>query len=100
MRSSKPASSRSWLLIGLLLVAAAGLWAAGCASAARERLGLGLAPPVSVAMIVHGADDDPFWAEVNSGAVDAARAFDVNLLWRSTHVATKVHKSMHNIVCK
>ncbi len=86
------ASARSWtrpgllmgLLICLLLVVAAGTSAAGCASAARERLGLGLAPPISVAMIVHGTDGDPFWAEVNSGAIDAARAFDVNLLWRST----------------
>ncbi len=88
MRANTSAPSRRWmlpgLLIGLLFVAAAGLWSAGCASAARERLGLGLAPPVSVAMIVHGADGDPFWAEVNSGAIDAARAFDVNLLWRST----------------
>ena len=56
----------------------------GCAEAARERLGLVGAPPVSLAMIVHGAEDDPFWAEVRAGAEDAARAFDVNLLWRST----------------
>ena len=89
MRSNtSAAAARRWTLLGLmfsvLLAAAAGLWSAGCASAARERLGLGLAPPVSVAMIVHGTAGDPFWAEVNSGAIDAARAFDVNLLWRST----------------
>ena len=81
----KPNVSGRWMvLVGLLLVVAAGLWSAGCAEAARERLGLGLAPPISVAMIVHGAEDDPFWDEVRQGAQDAARAFDVNLLWRST----------------
>ncbi len=57
---------------------------AGCAEAARERLGLGLAAPMSVAMIVHGVEGDPFWVEVREGAEDAAAAFDVNLFWRST----------------
>ncbi len=66
------------------VVALLGFIAAGCAEAARERLGLGLAPPMSVAMIVHGAEGDPFWEEVRAGAEDAARTFDVNLFWRST----------------
>ena len=70
-------------LAGLLLVCLSVL-VAGCAEAARERLNLGTAPPISVAMIVHGAEGDPFWADVRSGAEDAARAFDVNLYWRST----------------
>ena len=69
-----------WVSVVTLL----GFIAAGCAEAARERLGLGLAPPMSVAMIVHGAEDDPFWAEVRAGAEDAAQTFDVNLFWRST----------------
>lgn len=68
----------------ILTLCAVGVAIAGCADAARERLGLGLAPPMSVAMIVHGAEGDPFWAEVRAGAEDAARAFDVNLYWRST----------------
>lgn len=67
----------------IALIAAAALLI-GCAEAARERLGLGTAPPTSVAMIVHGAEADPFWTEVLAGAEDAARAFDVNLFWRST----------------
>ena len=71
------------MLLALALVVA-GFVVAGCAEAARERLGLGLAPPMSVAMIVHGAEDDPFWDDVREGAEDAARAFDVNLFWRST----------------
>lgn len=71
-----------WLM--LMLLALLGCLAAGCADAARERLGLGLAPPMSVAMIVHGAPGDPFWADVRAGAEDAARTFDVNLYWRST----------------
>ncbi len=70
--------------IAVLILIAVGALLAGCAEAARERLGLGLAPPMSVAMIVHGAEGDPFWAEVRVGAEDAARAFDVNLYWRST----------------
>ena len=77
---------------GMLVLAAlvlVGLLVAGCAEAARERLGLGLAPPMSVAMIVHGAEDDPFWHDVRAGAEDAARAFDVNLFWRSTPDATE-----------
>lgn len=69
------------MLLGLLVLITA---VSGCADAARERLGLALAPPISLAMIVHGADGDPFWAEVRAGAEDAALAFDVNLLWRST----------------
>lgn len=75
-----------WLaaLFLVLFVALAGFAAAGCAEAARERLGLGLAPPMSVAMIVHGAEGDPFWEDVRAGAEDAARTFDVNLFWRST----------------
>lgn len=68
----------------VLTLCAVGVVVAGCAEAARERLGLGLAPPMSVAMIVHGADGDPFWEELRAGAEDAARAFDVNLYWRST----------------
>ncbi len=68
----------------LALLVLAGMVAAGCAEAARERLGLGLAPPMSVAMIVHGAPNDPFWDDVRDGAEDAARTFDVNLFWRST----------------
>ena len=77
---------------GMLVLAAlvlVGLLVAGCAEAARERLGLGLAPPMSVAMIVHGAEDDPFWHDVRAGAEDAARAFDVNLFWRSTPDSTE-----------
>ena len=76
--------SASNRLLALLLLALVGAVASGCADAARERLGLGLAPPMSVAMIVHGAADDPFWAEVRAGAEEAARTFDVNLFWRST----------------
>ena len=75
------ALTRLLLLAALLLSA---LWAVGCAEAARERLQLGLAPPISVAVIVHGAEGDPFWRDVQDGAADAARAFDVNLFWRST----------------
>ena len=74
--------TRGSMLVSVVLLA--GFVVAGCAEAARERLGLGLAPPMSVAMIVHGAEDDPFWAEVRAGAEDAARAFDVNLFWHST----------------
>ena len=77
-----PNASRRWL--AMLLLALAAFTAAGCAEAARERLGLGLAPPMSVAMIVHGAEGDPFWEDVRAGAEDAARTFDVNLFWRST----------------
>lgn len=77
-----PRVAGGWL--AALLVAFAGIVAAGCAEAARERLGLGLAPPMSVAMIVHGAEGDPFWDDVRAGAEDAARTFDVNLFWRST----------------
>lgn len=69
-----------WILV--LLCSAA--LAAGCADAARERLGLGDAAPMSVAMIVHGSADDPFWDDVRLGAEDAAATFDVNLFWRST----------------
>ena len=74
--------SGGWLAV--LFLALAGVAVAGCAEAARERLGLGLAPPISVAMIVHGAEDDPFWDDVRAGAEEAARTFDVNLFWRST----------------
>ncbi len=77
-----PNASRRWL--AMLFLVLVGLTAAGCAEAARERLGLGLAPPMSVAMIVHGAEGDPFWEDVRAGAEDAARTFDVNLFWRST----------------
>lgn len=73
---------RSLLIV--LALTLAGFVVAGCAEAARERLGLGLAPPMSVAMIVHGVEGDPFWADVREGAQDAARAFDVNLFWRSS----------------
>ncbi len=71
-------------LFGVLLLAAAGVSAAGCADAARERLGLADLEPMSVAFVVHGAEGDPFWEEVRVGAEDAARGFDVNLYWRST----------------
>lgn len=70
-------------VVALPLLALAVLLA-GCANAASERLGLGLAPPMNVAIIVHGAPGDPFWADVRAGAEDAARAFDVNLYWQST----------------
>ena len=79
-----PSGSLALLLPGLLLLALTAFAVASCAEAASERLGLGLAPPMSVAMIVHGAEDDPFWREVRAGAEDAARTFDVNLFWRST----------------
>ncbi len=69
-----------WMFVILLAAAIA----ASCAEAARERLDLGTAPPMSVAMIVHGAADDPFWNDVRLGAEDAAATFDVNLFWRST----------------
>ncbi len=69
--------------LGLALIVAV-VVCVGCAEAARERLDLGLAPPMSVAMIVHGAETDPFWDDVRAGAEDAAAAFDVNLYWRST----------------
>lgn len=42
------------------------------ADAAPERLGLGLAPPVLLAVVVHGAEGDPFRAEVRAGADDSA----------------------------
>ena len=71
-------------MLAALVLMLGGFVVAGCAEAARERLGLGLAPPMSVAMIVHGAEGDPFWEDVRVGAEDAARAFDVNLFWRST----------------
>ena len=72
-------------LLAVLILLAAVLVASGaCREAARERLGLGLAAPMSVAFVVHGAADDPFWAEVRAGATDAASAFDVNLAWRSS----------------
>jgi len=80
--SSRSKLSSVWL--AAMLLALAGFIVAGCGEAARERLGLGLASPVSVAMIVHGAEGDPFWADVRAGAEDAAQAFDVNLFWRST----------------
>ena len=69
--------------VAVMILLAVGVLLAGCAEAARERLGLGLAPPMSVAMIVHGVEGDPFWEDVRAGAEDAARAFDVNLFWRS-----------------
>ena len=75
---------RSAALVSLLGLVLVGVVLAGCAEAARERLGLGLAPPMSVAVIVHGTDTDPFWDTVREGAVDAAQTFDVNLFWRST----------------
>ena len=77
-----PTVSGGWLAV--LFLALAGLAVSGCAEAARERLGLGLAPPMSVAMIVHGVEGDPFWEDVREGAEDAAKTFDVNLFWRST----------------
>jgi simple sugar transport system substrate-binding protein len=70
----------NWLVVLILVLV--GVVGSGCAEAARERLGLGLAPPISVAMIVHGADGDPFWDEVQAGAENAARTFDVNLSFR------------------
>ena len=73
-----------WLFVVLIAIAVAATASAGCREAARERLGLGLAPPMSVAFIVHGAPDDPFWDIVRTGATDAAAAFDVNLAWRSS----------------
>lgn len=88
-------SSRLAVLFGLTLCA---LLLAGCAEAARERLGLGLAPPMSVAVIVHGAEDDPFWADVRAGAEDAARAFDVNLFWRSTPDAEERVRLVNEVV--
>ncbi|MXX31399.1 MAG: substrate-binding domain-containing protein [Chloroflexi bacterium] len=71
------------LCVTLALISAA-LIASACYEAARERLVLDDAAPMSVAIIVHGASGDPFWEEVRAGAEDAARTFDVNLFWRST----------------
>lgn len=71
-------------LVGLLLLTATASALSGCAEAARERFGLKLAPPASLAMIVHGADGGPFSADVRACAEDAAQAFNVSLLWRST----------------
>ena len=68
----------------MLALVTAALIASACYEAARERLVLDDAAPMSVAIIVHGAPDDPFWEEVRAGAEDAARTFDVNLFWRST----------------
>ena len=69
-----------WLstLLGAALVCAA------CAEAALERLGLADIQPLSVAFVVHGQDDDPFWQEVRAGAEDAAQAFDASLSWQSS----------------
>ena len=67
-------------LICLVLALVAGL-AAACRDAAIERLGLAAADPISVMFIVHGAPDDPLWAEVRTGAEDAAGAFGVSTLW-------------------
>lgn len=83
-----------WILVLLL----AAVMAAGCAEAARERLGLGDAPPMSVAMIVHGAAGDPFWNDVRLGAEDAARAFGVNLFWRSTPDANERVRLIDEVV--
>jgi len=85
-------------MLATLLVVLVGVVAAGCADAARERLGLGLAPPISVAMIVHGAEGDPFWEEVRLGAEDAAQAFDVNLFWRSTDDAEERVRLIDEVV--
>lgn len=85
-------------LLAASLAVLVGIVAAGCADAARERLGLGLAPPISVAMIVHGAEGDPFWEEVRAGAEDAARAFDVNLFWRSTDDAEERVRLIDEVV--
>ena len=82
VRGSWAGLAAVWLLAPLMMLA--GFAAAGCAEAARERLGLSLAPPMSVAFIVHGVEGDPFWEDVREGAEDAARAFDMNLSWRST----------------
>jgi len=68
----------------MLALVSAALIASACYEAARERLVLDDAAPMSVAIIVHGATGDPFWEEVRAGAEDAARTFDVNLFWRST----------------
>ena len=71
-------------VIGLAALAGlAGLLAAGCREAVVQRLGIDTASPVSVAFVVHGAEGDPFWAEVRQGAEDAARAFAVDVSWRS-----------------
>ena len=71
------------LLLLVLAIVGGGI-AAGCAEAARSRLLIDEAGPMSVAFIVHGAEGDPFWEDVRKGAEDAAKSFDVNLFWRST----------------
>ncbi len=73
-----------WLLAVLSALAALAVVSAGCREATRDRLRLDELDPMSVAFIVHGAPDDPFWAEVRAGATDAAAAFDINLAWRSS----------------
>lgn len=80
---------RARRLMALCCLLAAALLVAGCREAARERLGLGLAPPMSVAFVVHGEPDDPFWTQVRAGATDAAAAFDVNLAWRASPDGTE-----------
>ena len=99
MLNRMPSASRWAVLLAWSLgVSLCALLLAGCAEAARERLGLGLAPPMSVAVIVHGAEGDPFWADVRTGAEDAARAFDVNLFWRSTPDANERVRLVDEVV--
>ena len=68
-------------LAGLLGMA---LLLAGCAEAALERLGLAQAQPLTVAFVVHGTEEDPFWHEVRAGAESAAQVFDASISWSSS----------------
>ena len=73
-------------LLSLFLAALLGaaLLSAACAEAALERLGLADASPLSIAFVVHGTGEDPFWHEVRAGAEAAGQAFDVSVSWAAS----------------
>ena len=79
-RPTAPRSAALWLA-GLL---GAALLLAGCAEAALERLGLAEAQPLTVAFVVHGTEEDPFWHEVRAGAESAAQVFDASVSWSAS----------------
>ena len=79
---NRPPKRSLGLFLAILLGAA--LLSAACAEAALERLGLADANPLSIAFVVHGTEEDPFWHEVRAGADAAGQAFDVSVSWSAS----------------